>query len=119
MTQREQEKARRDAEQKAELERALAPYVSGVLSRTQRFDRVHELKTWCEFFEAVVDGRKTFEVRRNDRDFLVGDVLLLREWAHTDETYTGRSARRVVTYVLRGPAFGIEAGYAVLGIGPE
>ena len=33
----------------------------------------HDLKTWPEFFDAILDGRKTFEVRdTRDRDFAVG-----------------------------------------------
>ena len=34
---------------------------------------VHELKCWPEYFEAVISGAKTFEVRKNDRDFAVRD----------------------------------------------
>ena len=40
----------------------------------------HELKTWPEFFTETRAGRKKFELRRNDRDFQVGDQLLLKEW---------------------------------------
>ena len=73
----------------------------------------HELKTWPEFFQAMVDGRKQFELRRNDRDFQVGDELLLREWgpinySHEenksqtfgDGAYTGREALVRVDYVM-------------------
>lgn len=37
----------------------------------------HELKTWLPYFDAIVDGTKLFEVRKNDRDFQVGDCLRL------------------------------------------
>ena len=40
----------------------------------------HELKTWPQYFAAVRSGKKRFEIRRNDREFAVGDVLVLREF---------------------------------------
>ena len=42
--------------------------------------KVHELKTWPSYFHDVVTGQKTFEYRKNDRDFQQGDLLLLREF---------------------------------------
>lgn len=69
-------------------------------------ERVHELKVWPEFFEPLADGRKPFEIRRNDRDFRSGDKLRLQEFVpvdaledHPDGYYTGREVDRVVTYV--------------------
>ena len=38
---------------------------------------IHDLKTLAQFWDAVYDGKKTFEVRRNDRDFQVGEWLNL------------------------------------------
>jgi hypothetical protein len=59
----------------------------------------HELKTWPGFFAGLTDGTKTAEVRRNDRSYQVGDVLVLREFnAETDE-YTGRFEVRTVSRV--------------------
>lgn len=41
---------------------------------------VHELKSLPEFFEPLATGVKTFEIRRNDRGFKVGDQLIVQEW---------------------------------------
>ncbi len=62
----------------------------------------HELKTWLEYFELISTGQKTFEVRRNDRDFQVGDLLILREWNQYQGIYTGRYVIKVITYIMRG-----------------
>jgi len=40
----------------------------------------HELKIWPQYYCRVVDGSKTFEVRKNDRGFQPGDEVTLREW---------------------------------------
>lgn len=78
--------------------------------------RRHRLKTWPEYFADVAAERKPFEVRRNDRDFREGDLLDLVEF----EPQTGRESGKIVTrragYILRGPGFGIEAGYCVIGL---
>jgi hypothetical protein len=75
-----------------------------------------DLKVWPEFFEKLKSGAKTFELRKNDRGYEVGDTLLLREWNPLMECYTGEALRRRVTYIFRGPGFGIEEGYAVLAL---
>jgi hypothetical protein len=76
----------------------------------------HDLKTWPEFFRAVQQKKKEFEVRKNDRDFKVGDVLHLREWSPEMLDYTGFSTTRTVTYILRGGQFGIAPDYVVMGL---
>jgi cell division protein FtsB len=73
----------------------------------------HELKTWPEYFDAILDGRKTFEYRRNDRSFRVGDTLLLREWEPSTQQYLGREGRWKITYLLPTT---IAADFVVLGL---
>lgn len=79
--------------------------------------KIHELKCWIEPFYAVVSGKKTFEFRENDRDYEVGDVLILREWDPATETLCEGLAVRRVTYLLEGPAFGVPDGYVVMSLG--
>lgn len=77
----------------------------------------HELKVWPEFFDDLESGAKPFEARKDDgRNYATGQILWLREWQPETCAYTGRELRRRVSYVLRGPAFGIEAEYCVLGL---
>lgn len=79
--------------------------------------KVHELKTWPEPFQSIEDGRKTHEVRLDDRGFCVGDVLHLREYDPGVQRYTGREAFRVVSYLTRGPEFGVREESVVMSIG--
>jgi hypothetical protein len=80
-------------------------------------DTVHCLKTWSPYFREVQSGIKSFEVRKDDRGFSVGDVLCLQEFDFPNKRYTGNQLCRVVLYKLEGDQFGIEAGYCVLGLG--
>lgn len=80
---------------------------------------IHELKTNHEPFQAVWDGRKTFEFRRDDREprFALGDWLRLREWVSgvPEGHDTGRTITARVSYVARGQ-FEVPAGYVVLSL---
>lgn len=78
--------------------------------------RTHELKTWPDYFYRIFSGQKRFEVRKQDRDFQIGDILHLREYDPGTETYTGRSVRAEITYILSGGYFGIDPGYCVMSI---
>lgn len=61
---------------------------------------VHDLKCWPVFFAPLARGEKTFELRVNDRDYKVGDLLLLREWDYETRSYTGAFVVRRVPYIL-------------------
>ena len=74
---------------------------------------IHELKIWPEFYQAIIDDIKRFEIRRNDRNFQVGDVLRLREWK--DGKYTGRTTLYLVEYILlEGP--GLQKDHCIMSI---
>lgn len=77
----------------------------------------HELKIWPEYFDDVESGRKTFEVRKLDRLFGVGDTLLLREWSLI-KGYSGRETVKEITYVMAGGQWGLSEGNCILGIKP-
>ena len=73
----------------------------------------HKLKIDPKYFEDVRLGKKTFEIRKNDRDFHVGDKLLLREYDHGKKEYTGNQLTATITYITD---FAQKDGYAVLGL---
>ena len=88
--------------------------------------RNHELKTDPGAFQAVLDGRKTYEIRKNDRRFSVGDELLLRETRFSGAEialgkpleYTGRELTVRVSHMLTGPIYGLAEGWSILSIQP-
>jgi len=68
----------------------------------------HDLKIWPEYFIAILVGSKTFEIRNNDRNFRVRDILHLQEWDPKTEKYTGQAMKMKVTFVMNMTLFGIE-----------
>lgn len=74
--------------------------------------KVHELKLQQPFFDDVFFNRKDFEVRKNDRNFKVGDRLKLIEYPSENPKYVLKD----IKYILKGGEFGIEPGYVVLGL---
>jgi hypothetical protein len=71
----------------------------GTAEWCRRPPKQHELKCWPRYFERILDGTKTFEVRRDDRGFKSGDVLWLREWEPGGRGFTGRNIRKRVMFV--------------------
>ncbi len=76
----------------------------------------HHLKTWPEYFEEVFNGKKNFELRKDDRGFRVGDILVLKEYDSKSERYTGREISKKVNYILEGGSLGLEKGYVVMAL---
>lgn len=59
-----------------------------------------EKKILPEFFEKILSGDKTFELRLADFECKPGDTLTLKEW-DSKKGYSGREIKKKVTYVLK------------------
>lgn len=99
--------------------------------------KVHELKLNTTYYDDVESGLKTFEIRKNDQDFKVGDILALTRWGEgtylksekslsPNSVFTGYSTNRYpanireadtilmkVTYITD---YEQKPGYVVMGI---
>jgi hypothetical protein len=78
--------------------------------------KTHKLKVWKEYYQDLYEKRKTWEMRQNDRDYQVGDDLLLEEYDKDKMEYTGNFVTLNVTYILHGPVFGLKKGYCVMSL---
>src|SRR4051812_13772091 len=89
----------------------------------------HDLKCWPGSWEAVASGLKKHEIRVADRDFKVGDDVILREfmpnvaehgpvvWAgKITGNFTGRSLLRKITYVSAAGSFGLPPNLCVFSM---
>lgn len=82
--------------------------------------KTHRLKTLAPYWDRVYSGEKTFEIRKNDRDFQVGDVLEL-ERIETEKvpinSFVPNAILKVdVRYILCGGQYGLEIGYCIMAI---
>lgn len=81
----------------------------------------HELKICPPYYQAIIDGKEIFEIRKNDRCFSVGDVLRLREYDPAKELdpitekYTGRYCYVRVDYVS-SDSLALEKDYVTMYI---
>tara|TARA_R110000822_G_scaffold95314_5_gene218057 strand:+ start:5563 stop:5916 length:354 start_codon:yes stop_codon:yes gene_type:complete len=85
----------------------------------------HILKTDSKVFQATYNGTKNFEIRMNDRDFKVGDILVLRETEFTGAEmclndkpliYTGRELTKKITYILDGSDYGQSDEWVIMSV---
>lgn len=94
----------------------------GVIKVKVKDMATHQLKTWPTYWDAIDQGKKNFEVRRNDRAFQTGDVV---ELYRTDGDHIGSLVQMSVEplrfrigWLLQGGQFGIEPGYCVFSLLP-
>jgi len=74
---------------------------------------VHELKLQQPYFNDVWNGLKDFEVRKNDRNYKVGDRLKFIEFPFVGRQ---RFIIKEVKYILKGGEYGIDKDFVVLGL---
>lgn len=77
-------------------------------------ERQHRIKVLPEYFEAIVANKKHFELRKNDRDYQVGDLVYLEEYK--DGYRTKRVRKKTIKYVLKDCSkYGLMEGYCIFG----
>lgn len=77
--------------------------------------KLHKLKILPKYYERVISGEKRFEIRKDDRNFKIGDLIKLEEF---EGGYTGRDSLYEIIYKLDGGFCGLEEGYCILSIKP-
>ena len=73
---------------------------------------IHQIKLEAAFFDDVASGRKSFELRKNDRNYKEGDTLEMEEIK--DGAKTGRKCSKRIVYMMENFE-GLENGYCILG----
>ena len=72
----------------------------------------HYIKTWPDYFKKVESGMKSFELRIDDRDYRVGDRVIMEEYDPNTSSYTGKQLQVTITYILK-KFNGLDHGYCV------
>ncbi len=60
-----------------------------------------EKKILAGYFDKIMSGEKTFELRLADFDCQIGDILVLREWNPETKSFTGRTIEKKVTFIFK------------------
>ncbi len=59
--------------------------------------KVHHVKSWPQYFASIKEGQRTHDLRRNDREFQVGDLMILAEFDPQAQKYTGETCEVEIT----------------------
>lgn len=58
--------------------------------------RVHELKSLLGHFDCLKSGNQSREQRADDRGYMIGDQVILKEFDAVENKYTGRECVRTI-----------------------
>lgn len=78
--------------------------------------KTHVLQIWSEYFIPTLLSLKTFEIRENDCDYLVGDALILKEFNPDTNSFTGLNVKAKITYILNGSHFGLSDNMVAMSV---
>lgn len=77
--------------------------------------KTHKIKIRPDYFDAILSGQKTFEVRYNDREYKTGDTVALMEFNAMTNVYTGRIIYRRIGFLT---TYGLDLGYCAFSLLP-
>lgn len=77
--------------------------------------KLHILKIETCYFNDILSKRKTFEIRKNDRDYQLGDLIHFVHY-NGDEFINSTEVFKI-TYILKDVSeYGLDKDYCILGI---
>ena len=77
----------------------------------------HNLKIKNKYYDAIRNGTKTFEIRKNDRNYQVGDRIKFTPIADEANIIIPHNPNEyIITYVFNGGEYGLDEEYCVFGI---
>lgn len=76
----------------------------------------HNIKCLTQFFERIRSGQKTFEIRKNDRDYQVGDSLNIMEYNPEVPDFPHTAMATIKADIVYVSSFMQKEDYVVLGI---
>jgi hypothetical protein len=60
---------------------------------------IQHLKSWPRYFDAILAGTKKHDIRKMDRRFEIGDIIMLEEFDPKTSNYTGRKLKAKITWI--------------------
>lgn len=112
----------KDARNEAPVEQCTDNVAQNIMPEPIETEKVHgsvvsiiEKKILPEYFRHIMNGSKTFEIRKDEDGIQPGDTLILKEWDEELKRYSGRQEEVTITYVLRdAEKFGLMPGYCIM-----
>lgn len=77
--------------------------------------KIIEVKSQRPHFNDRADGIKKAEIRIDDRDYQVGDILVERAYNAENDHYSNEYIISEITHILRD-FVGLQQGYALLSL---